>query len=326
VNPPRIVAIVGATATGKTEVGERVATALGGEVVCADSRQVFRELEIGTGKPTSAERAARPHHLFEALSIAPPPAGREPVTKDRGGAPRASAGWYAAAARAACSDIHARGRVPVLVGGSGLYLAAARRGLAPTPPVDPGIRSRLHAELAVEGAPALHARLAALDPATASRLDPRDRQRVTRALEVRESTGRPLSWWHAQRAAPAVEGDWRAFELAVPAARLRARIETRTRWMFEHGLVEETAALIASGCGTALARLRAVGYDEAAALLAGSLGYPEAVARTTLRTAQLAKRQRTWFRHQGDADAFDAEANDSADLARRVIAALGGDG
>jgi tRNA dimethylallyltransferase len=125
-----VVALVGCTASGKTAVGELVARGLDGEVVCADSRQVFRELDIGTGKPSAAERAARPHHLFDSLSVA----AYGPAAGD---APRATAGWYARAARAACAAVHARERVPVLVGGSGLYLRAAREGLAPTPEVDP---------------------------------------------------------------------------------------------------------------------------------------------------------------------------------------------
>jgi tRNA dimethylallyltransferase len=298
-----IVAIVGATATGKTALGEALAAALGGEVVCADSRQVYRELEIGTGKPAPAERAARPHHLFDALALGE----------------RASAGWYAAAARAACAAIAARGRVPVLVGGSGLYLDAARRGLAAEPPHDPSIRARLGAELARRGVQALHRRLAAADPETAARLAPGDAQRITRALEVLEASGRPLSAWHAAGRGGAVPGTWRVIELICAPRSLAPRIERRTGWMFEHGLIEETRAVIAAGSRPALERLRAVGYDEALALIDGALARTEAEARVNLRTRQLAKRQRTWFRHQVEAARLDAA---EASLERLTAAAL----
>src|SRR6185369_1837195 len=144
----RVLAIVGATATGKTAVAEAAAEALGGEIVCADSRQLYRELEVGTGKPTREERAAIPHHLFDALELGE----------------RSTAGGYAAAAASVCGDILARGRLPVLVGGSGLYLAALTDGLSEEPPHDPELRARLEAEAARLGVPALHARLQSVDP------------------------------------------------------------------------------------------------------------------------------------------------------------------
>jgi tRNA dimethylallyltransferase len=299
----RVVAVVGATATGKTALGEALAESIGGDVVCADSRQVYRELEIGTGKPPPAERAARPHHLFEALTL--------------GG--RASAGGYGRAAREVCAAIHARGRVPVLVGGSGLYLEAARKGLSPAPPVAPEIRARLRREAAEAGIEALHDRLRHADPATAARLSPRDTQRITRALEVLEASGRPLSSWLEQAAGPAVAGEWRVIEITLAPSALAERIERRTRQMFEHGLIEETAALLAAGHGEALCALRAVGYDEAIELLAGRMSRAEAEARTSLRTRQLAKRQRTWFRNRVEALRLDAGAGEVA----LVAAALG---
>ncbi len=299
---PRIVAIVGATATGKTDVAEAVAEALGGEVVCADSRQVYRELEIGTGKPAPEQRVARPHHLFEALRLGQ----------------RASAGWYAAAAGAACAAVHARGHVPVLVGGSGLWLHAAQHGLSAEPPHDDLVRDRVRTALGREGPEALHARLARVDPASAARIGPRDRQRITRALEVYEASGRPLSWWHAREGGPVVAGTWSVFELTLAPAALDGRIERRTRWMFEAGLVEETRALVEAGKEPALRALRAVGYDEALALLAGRLTRAEAEARTNLRTRQLAKRQRTWFRHQIEAVRLEGEGRSAAELAGDV--------
>jgi tRNA dimethylallyltransferase len=300
---PRVIAVVGATATGKTDLGEALAESLGGEVVCADSRQVFRELEVGTGKPAPADRAARPHHLFDALEL-----GQRP-----------SAGWYAKTVGAVCGAVHARGRTPVLVGGSGLWLRAAQRGLSHEPPHDAEVRARIQAELGSAGPEALHKRLALVDPVTAARLSPRDRQRVTRALEVHEASGRPLSWWHERRGEPAVAGEWRVFELTVGPATLDERISRRTSWMFDSGLIEETQALVAAGQEAPLRALRAVGYDEALELLAGRTDRAEAEARTSLRTRQLAKRQRTWFRHQVEAVRLDGGGADAAATLREAL-------
>lgn len=302
----RAVAIVGATATGKTALAESLARGWGAEIVCCDSRQVFTELEIGTGKPSPDERAARPHHLFDALALGC----------------HASAGWFARAAREACEGIRARGRVPLMVGGSGLYLKAFLEGLAPTPPRDPGVRERLRGELAALGPEAMHARLRAVDAATAGRLAPRDTQRVMRALEVHEVTGRPLSWWHARSPEPAGERDAQVLEVVVPAAELRERITRRTAMMFAQGLIEETRALLDRGAGEALRALRAIGYDEAIDVLAGRLDRSGAAARVDLRTAQLAKRQRTWFRHQVDAVRIEAAGLDPGRLERAARDAL----
>ena len=300
--------MIGATATGKTAVAEKLAAITGGEIVCADSRQLFRELEIGTGKPTPAERSARPHHLFEAWTLE-----REE---------RPSAGWFAAAAREAIAGIHARGRLPIVVGGSGLYLGAAMNGLAAMPPADATTRERLENEIEREGLGALYDRLTGLDAETASRLRPADRQRIVRALEVLESTGRPLTWWHTQSGGPRVEGRWALFELVIRPEALRRRIESRTRSMYEDGLIEETRALIERGLGPSLARLRAVGYDEAAALVEGTLTRDAAESLTSRRTVQLAKRQRTWFRHQIIAEPVLAEEDTPEGITARVAAAL----
>jgi len=300
-----VLALVGATAIGKTDVAEALAGA-GIEIVCADSRQVFRELVAGTGKPSREALAAAPHHLFDALSLEQRP----------------SAGWFARAAGEACAAIHARGAVPLLVGGSGLYVNAARYGLAETPPHDAAARERLRGEARTRGAAALHADLARADPATAARLDPRDTQRVARALEVLAATGKPLSWWHAQPRRPAVPGTWRVVELTCPAHELRARIGERTRRMFESGLIEETRALLDQGREGALRAVSAIGYDEALELVRGRLTRAAAEAQTWLRTVQLAKRQRTWFRHQLEATRVPGSATPDA-LVTRVREALG---
>lgn len=304
--PRTLVAVVGATATGKSDLGEALAAALDGEVVCADARQVFRELELGTGKPAPAERAALPHHLFDALSLDERP----------------SAGWFAAAAGAACEAIFARGRVPVLVGGSGLYVRALLEGLHAAPPHDAAVRARLRAELDAAGPEALHARLAAVDPETAARLAPRDGQRVTRALEVFESSGRPLSAWHAAPARGALAADARLVEVACAPSALAARIERRTAAMFACGLLDEVRALLAAGRGEALGRLRAIGYDEALAAVRGECTVERAIADTDRRTRQLAKRQRTWFRHQAEAVAVAARERWEGEGVAEALAAL----
>jgi len=293
-----IVALVGATATGKTDLAEALAGAIGGDVVCADSRQVFRELEIGTGKPTPVQRAARPHHLFDALSL---------------GA-HASAGWYARAAGETCEALLARGTTPVLVGGSGLYLRALMHGLHAQPPRDEAIRDRLQAELAERGSEAMHARLALVDAETAGRVHPGDPQRVLRALEVFESSGRAQSSWHARATREGLAADWRVLELTSLPRELSIRIERRTHAMFETGLIEETRALLAAGHREPLEALHAIGYDEAMAVLAGTLDRAAAEERTSQRTRQLAKRQRTWFRHQVEAARLASDGRDAAEL------------
>jgi tRNA dimethylallyltransferase len=214
----------------------------------------------------------------------------------------------------------------VLVGGSGLYLRAASRGLAPLPPADPAIRLRLQVELEAHGPQALHQRLSSVDPETAARLGPRDHPRITRALEVIESTGRPLSWWHGRRERGGIAGPWMSFELRAGAAFLRERIAARTRWMYRNGLCDETRALIERGLGPAMLELHAVGYDEAAAALAGELSLAGAEARTVLRTAQLAKRQRTWFRHQSNALPFSVDDLAPSEVADRIVARVRGAG
>ncbi len=304
--PRTLIAIVGVTASGKTAVGEQVAQALGGEVVCADARQVFRELELGTGKPTPAERAAQPHRLFDLHAL-----GESP-----------SAGRWARAAAAVCEDAFARGVTPVLVGGSGLYLNALREGLHAEPPRDPALRAALEAECASAGVEAMHAQLRTLDPATADRLAPRDRQRVLRALEVVRASGHVLAWWRERPRERPLDAEWRAFELTCEPRWLSERIEQRTKQMWSDGLLEETRALVQGGHEPALRALAAIGYDEALARLAGRMTADEAERRMNERTRQLAKRQRTWFRHQMRAEPLPAAAETEA-LARRVVAAAG---
>ena len=234
-----------------------------------------------------------------------------------------SAGWYAAACADVRRGIHARGHVPVLVGGSGLYLRAARHGLSAEPPRDEALRVRLRAELAESGAAAMHARLASLDPAGAGRLHPNDAQRVVRALEVLEASGHPLSWWHERQPEVPDDETWHVFQIVAPANTLNRRIRERAEWMFDSGLLEETRALLEGPHAEDLKALRAIGYDEAIGVIEDRLTVPQARKLTSLHTRQLAKRQRTWFRHQVGGTILDASDNETGELLEAVVATLG---
>jgi tRNA dimethylallyltransferase len=284
VSPPDVLALVGPTGTGKTAVSLELAAALDAEIVCGDSRQIFRGLDAATGKPTAAERALRPHHLFDWLEVTESP----------------SAGAYARAARAALAQITARGRVAVVVGGSGLYLRALAVGLARVPPIPETVRRAVREEMAAHGPEELHARLAELDPALAARLAPRDRQRIARGLEVARASGRPLSSWltEAPPALPAGER-WLFLGLTLERATLYGRLDRRTAGFFAGDLLPETRALLARGVPPDAPGLRSLGYAQAVAHLLGRASYETALARAQLETRRYAKRQWTWWRQEG---------------------------
>jgi tRNA dimethylallyltransferase len=258
--------------------------------------------------PSASERRDQPHHLFDALSLGE----------------AASAGWYARVVGETCAAIHDRGRVPVLVGGSGLYLRAARTGLAPTPPRSAKVRAELEGWLAEQGPEVLHRELAISDPETAARLGVRDAQRIVRALEVFQASGRPLSWWHAQAHAGTAPGRWCVIELVLDARSAGERIAARPHAMFEAGLLDEARTLLDRGLEQEVAELQAIGYDEAVACLAGRLSRSDAEARTTLRTRQLGKRQRTWFRREAGAVRLDAALGVGPNAGQRWAAAACG--
>ena len=307
---PEVLALVGATGTGKTAVSLALARHLDLEVVCGDSRQLYAELDAATGKPTAAERAVAPHHLFDALGVTD----------------AASAGGYARAAAPVLAGIRRRGRVPLVVGGTGLYLKALYRGLAPVPDIPATIREAVRAALAAHGPERLHAELAEHDPELARRLAPRDGQRVARALEVARATGRPLSAWQREpRDAPfgGVER-WHLVELRLPRPALRRRLDGRTRGFFAEGLLEETRALLARGVPRTAPGLSSLGYAEAARHLLDGVPLERALAQAQAATRRYAKRQETWWRHEGPRaalvtlDILEGEAAEA--IARRVLA------
>ncbi|MFM7137394.1 MAG: tRNA (adenosine(37)-N6)-dimethylallyltransferase MiaA [Planctomycetota bacterium] len=268
----------GPTGAGKSALAIPLARRLGAEIVSVDSMAVYRGLDVGTAKPSHADRAAVPHHCLDLVS----PADAFSV-----------AGWLTAAA-AAVADCRTRGRRILFVGGTPLYLRALRDGLAELPAADPGLRANLLAEASAAGPEALHARLATLDPPAAARIHPHDTKRIVRALEVATLTGRPLSAAHSPQPDPLFES--RLMILDVSRAALTARIDRRVEAMFASGIVEETAAALAAPGGIGPTASQAAGYTEAIDLLAGRIDRPEAIRRTQARTRQLAKRQRTWFR------------------------------
>ncbi len=293
---PRVLALVGPTAAGKTELALELAAALGAEIVSVDSRQVYRRLDIGTAKPDLAARRAVRHHLIDVV---------EPDEK-------LDAAGFAALARAAIADILGRGRAVLLCGGSGLYLRALVGGLCSAPPGDAALRAALRAELAERGAASLHGELLRLDPAAAERIAPRDAPRILRALEVVRLTGRPLSDWQRAHGFSDRPFDVLTWVLSPPVDELDRRIAARARAMWRSGLVEETAAALAAGFSPDLPALGSIGYREAQRHLRGELEADAAVEAIALATRRYAKRQRTWFRGVAEARWVDGAHRASA--------------
>ena len=279
---PRLLAMAGPTASGKTDAALALAARLPCEIVSVDSALVYRGMDIGTAKPTAAERAAVPHHLIDI---------RDPSQAY-------SAAEFANDARRLVDEINARGRVALLVGGTMLYFKALFEGLDAMPPADPGLRREIEAEAAQRGWPALHADLAQVDPVTAARLSPNDSQRVQRALEVWRGTGRPLS--ALQRGASGEAGLKPAALLSlepVDRAWLHQRIAVRFDAMLAGGFLDEVRALRARGdLHPALPSMRSVGYRQAWQALDEGWPAGELRDRGIFATRQLAKRQLTWLR------------------------------
>lgn len=279
---PEALALVGPTASGKTALSLRVAAELDAEIVSMDSRAVFRGMDVGTAKPTPDERAAIPHH------------GIDLVDPDV----RFSAGEYGRYARGKIREIRARGRVPMLVGGTGFFLRALTHPIFREPELDPEERRRLHQELEKLGDAALLDRLRQADPEAAERFAAwGGRQRILRALEVPLLTGRTLSWWHQASPPEAPPVAVLPFVLDVPAERLKAAIDRRTEEMVRSGLVEEVRTLV-QRFGEGAPGLNAHGYAELIPHLRGERTLEEALELVRRNTKAYTRRQRTWFRHQ----------------------------
>ena len=297
---PQAIALMGPTASGKSALAVDWALRLDSEVISVDSALVYRGLDIGAAKPDAAERRGVPHRLVDV---------RDPQDAY-------SAADFARDALAAMQALAARGRVPVLAGGTGLYFRALFEGLSPMPPADPGVRAALQARGAAEGWPALHAELARVDPAAALRIHATDPQRITRALEVHATSGRPISAWQA---APRPRFPFRVLRLVLaPADRavLHARIAARFDAMLARGFLDEVRALRADPrLHPDLPAIRAVGYRQAWAHLGGATDAGAFREQAIAATRQLAKRQLTWLRGEFDARWLDP-AHDAAELER----------
>jgi tRNA dimethylallyltransferase len=272
-----VIAVVGPTAVGKSDLAVALALALDGEIVNADAMQLYRGMDIGTAKLALAERRGVPHHLLDVLDV-----------RDE-----ASVAVYQRQARAALASIAGRGRRPILVGGSGLYVRAALDALD-IPPTDSAVRGRWEAELAVVGAPALHARLAQVDPVAAANILPGNGRRVVRALEVVELTGRPFSASLPSEpcyAVPAVQ-----IGLQSPRPALDERIALRVDRMWQAGLVEEVRRLQSLGLAQGRTASRALGYAQVLRVFAGECDEQQARQDTVRATCRFARRQESWFR------------------------------
>lgn len=310
-NKPLAIAIMGPTASGKTAAALAIAQRLPCEIISVDSALVYRGMDIGTAKPTAAELAAVPHHLIDILD------------------PRDSysAMQFRADALRLVADIQARGRLPLLVGGTMLYFKALRDGLDDLPQADPDVRARLDAEAARIGVPGLHARLAAVDPDTAARLPPNDSQRIQRALEIFELTGMPMSQLLARAPKPELPFDLLPLALE-PSDRsvLHARIAARFDAMLAapHGLIEEVKALRARGdLHLGLPSMRCVGYRQAWEYLDGAYDLATLREKGIAATRQLAKRQLTWLRSMPDRHVIDCLGPDPVGDVLAAVQAAG---
>jgi tRNA dimethylallyltransferase len=272
--------IIGPTAVGKTDLSLTLAQALGAEVISADSRQIYRFLDIGTAKPDATQRQAVAHHLIDV------------VDPDEA----LNAARFAAMAWGCIQAIEARRRQPLIVGGSGLYVRALTDGLFSGPGADPRLRARLEAEADAAGVQALHRRLAHVDPAAAARIHPHDRVRIIRALEIYVVTGQPISQWQRQWQCPTGRDAFVLIGLQRQPDDLRRRIAARSEAMLRSGLETEVTGLLARGLAPTLPALQSVGYAEMIAHLAGLLDLQQARELIERHTWRLAKRQMTWFR------------------------------
>lgn len=297
---PRVITVVGPTAAGKSDLGVALARHLGGEVVNADSMQLYRGMDIGTAKLTMEERQGVPHHLLDIWDVTE----------------AASVAEYQRLARAEIDKLLAEGRTPVLVGGSGLYIKGAIDAMD-FPGTDPAVRARLEGELEQQGPGALHARLAVADPEAARAILPGNGRRIVRALEVIELTGRPFT-----ANLPGEEPVYDALQIGVDVERpeLDERITVRVDRMWEAGLVDEVRALECEGLREGRTASRALGYQQVLSFLAGECDEDAARAETVRATKRFARRQDSWFRRDSRVHWLSGAADRRAELAEQALA------
>lgn len=301
-----MIVITGPTASGKTALGVRLAQRFQGELVGADSVQVYRGMDIGSSKPSAAELEGVAHHLIDVCEPDQP----------------LDAVAFAKLADAAIADIRARGKLPIVVGGSGLWLRALLRGLVELPEVDETVRARLMEEADAQGTPALHARLATVDPLAAEAVHPNDRVRVVRALEVFEQTGKPLGTLRRDHALGAPRYEALRIVIDPGSETLTERIVLRTRQMIDAGLAEETRTLV-TRYGRELRALSAVGYREMVAHVCDDLPLAQTESQIIRATRIYARRQRTWINSEpGERWQTNADEVQSAQGLARIESAL----
>jgi len=285
---PKILVLQGPTASGKSRAAANIALACGGEIVNADSLQLYREFDIGTAKPTQEERAEVPHHLFDVL---------KPTEIS-------DAGWYIRTAGAAIADISARGQLPVVCGGTNLYIRALLGGIADMPSRNNELHREYEALLASEGVAALFARLERISPDAAEHIDRLNPVRIMRALEVQEQSGRAI--WEWQREHAFAERPYRAlrFGLTVDSDELRSRIRARVEQMLADGLINECSAIRDRYKGFSVPPLGSIGYSEVCAFLDGELNESELAEKIEISTWRYAKRQITWIKREKGIEFF----------------------
>ncbi len=288
----KLLCILGPTASGKTEIAIQLAQRLNAEIISIDSRQIYRQMDIGTAKPTPEEQQAARHHLIDCVDITQP----------------FSVADFQSLADAAITDIQNRGKQVLLVGGAGLYFRAIVDGLFKGPAADPSLRNRLEQEAAEHGVDTLHNRLRACDPESAGRIHPNNIVRVIRAIEVYELTGIPMSehqqQWHPENQ----RYPFIAFGLTMPRGLLYHRIEQRVDIMLANGLIAEVESLLAAGYSRDNFALQSFGYKELITYLDGKCTYVEAVEQLKQNTRRFAKRQMTWFRKDTRIEWIDRES------------------
>ncbi len=307
---PQLVIISGPTATGKTALAIELAARYGAEIVSADSRQVYRYLDIGTAKPTTQQQGAVPHHLIDV------------VNPDE----QFDSARFRTLALAAIHDALQRGKRVLVVGGTGLYLRALTRGLCAGPPADPALRARLHEHEQSEGGGVLHRWLTSVDPEAAARLHPNDTVRLIRALEVFLLSGTPMSRWQREHGFRDRPFATLTISLVMERETLARRIEQRCRQMVRDGLVEEVRRVWEMGYGPELSPLQTIGYAQIGEMLQGQCGLEDALARMAQETRRLAKRQLTWLRAAPEVRWFaSTQAREIAAAVEMFFAASGDD-
>ena len=301
----RLLCLLGPTAVGKTEIAIRLAQHLDAEIVSVDSRQIYRQMDIGTAKPTAEEQQAARHHLIDCVDVSQ----------------SFSVAYYQSLVDTAIADIQNRGKRALLVGGAGLYFRSIVDGLFEGPGADPSLRERLETKAAQHGVNVLHERLRACDPASAERIHPNNVVRVIRALEVYELTGVPMSEHQQQWQQESLRYPFTAFCLTMPRALLYQRIEQRVDVMLANGLIAEVESLLAAGYRRDSIALRSFGYKELIGYLNGECTYLEAIEQLKQNTRRFAKRQLTWFRKDTRMEWVDR--NSTPDIVAHLLEKIG---